>query len=151
MDYNQAVELFWNKLGNYKIMALASCVDNKPSIRNISAIFYNDAIYFKTDINFKKTQQLMANPQVALAFHGVQVEGIAENSGLVVDEPGRVFEAKYKEYLWGSYNKYSHEDTEVLIKVTPTFVEIWDDDENQNAYQLFIDFVNKTVEKVNYD
>ena len=34
------------------------------------------------------------------------------NKGLVVEEPGRRFEKGYKEHLWESYNKYSHEDTE---------------------------------------
>ena len=56
-------------------------------------------IYFKTDKNFRKTQQLFKNNRVAMCFNGTQVEGIAVNKGLVVDEPGRVFEKKYKEYL----------------------------------------------------
>lgn len=46
------------KLGDYKIMALASCVDDYPMVRNVSCVFYNDKIYFKTDKNFRKTQQL---------------------------------------------------------------------------------------------
>ena len=86
-----------------------------------------------------------------MCFNGVQVEGIAENKGLVIEEEGRVFEKKYKEYLWQSYNAYSHEDSEILIEVTPKFVEIWDEDEQRNAYQLFIDFERETVEYRPYD
>ncbi len=151
LTFEQAVSLFQEKCGDYKIMALATSVDDYPMIRNISAIFYNDKIYFKTDKNFRKTKQLLTNPQVALCFHGTQVEGTAKNTGLVVDEPGRIFEAKYKEYLWQSYNAYSHEDTEILIEVTPEFVEIWEDDENKHAYQIFIDFKQKTVQVKAYD
>ena len=151
MNFEEAKKIYDQKLGNFKIMALASCVDNYPMIRNVSCIFYNDKIYFKTDKNFRKTQQLFQNNRVAMCFHGVQVEGTAINKGLVIDEEGRIFEKKYKEYLWGSYNAYSHIDTEILIEVTPDFVEIWEDDENKNAYQIFMHFDTKEVEIKYYD
>ena len=151
MNFIEAKEIMDKKLGNWKIMALASCVDDYPMVRNVSCIFYNDKIYFKTDKNFRKTQQLYKNPKVAMCFNGVQVEGIAENKGLVIEEPGRIFEAKYKEYLWQSYNAYSHEDSEILIEVTPKFVEIWDEDDKRNAFQLFIDFDTKEVTYKPYD
>ena len=151
MEFNVAVEIYKKKLGDYKIMALASSYNDYPMIRNVSCIFYNDKIYFKTDKNFRKTQQLFQNNKVALCYSGVSLEGIAINKGLVIDEEDRTFEKKYKEYLWGSYNAYSHIDTEILIEVTPTFVEIWDDDENKNAYQIFIDFVKQEATIKNYD
>lgn len=151
MNFTEAKKIYDEKLGDFKIMALASCVDNYPMVRNVSCVFYNDKIYFKTDKNFRKTQQLYKNSRVAMCFNGVQVEGVAENKGLVVEEPGRVFEKKYKEFLWQSYNAYSHVDTEILIEVTPKFVEIWDEDKNRNAYQIFIDFDTKEVVEKPYD
>lgn len=151
MDFREAKEVYLKKLGDFKIMALASCVDDYPMVRNVSCIFYNDKIYFKTDKNFRKTQQLYKNNRVAMCFNGVQVEGIAKNKGLVVDEEGKVFEKKYKEFLWQSYNAYSHVDTEILIEVTPKFVEIWDEDENRNAFQIFMDFDTKEVTVKAYD
>jgi uncharacterized pyridoxamine 5'-phosphate oxidase family protein len=96
MDVKQAKEIMWKKLGDFKIMALASTVNDYPMIRNVSCIFYNDRIYFKTDKNFRKTQQLFENNKVAMCFHGVSLEGIAKNTGLVIDEPGRIFEKKYQ-------------------------------------------------------
>lgn len=151
MNFEEAKKIFQDKLGIWKIMALATCVDNVPMIRNVSCLFYNDKIYFKTDKNFRKTAQLLANPKVAMCFHGVQVEGTAINTGLVIEEEGRVFEKLYQQYLWGSYNRYSHEDSEILIEVTPEFVEIWEDDEEKNAYQIFIDFTKEEVEVKPYD
>jgi general stress protein 26 len=151
MNFEEAKKIFYDKLGIWKIMALATCVDNVPMIRNVSCLFYNDKIYFKTDKNFRKTAQLLANPKVAMCFHGVQVEGTAINTGLVIEEEGRVFEKLYQQYLWGSYNRYSHEDSEILIEVTPEFVEIWEDDEEKNAYQIFIDFKKEEVEVKPYD
>ena len=151
MEFNEAKALMFKKLGTSKIMALASSVDDYVMVRNVSCLFYDDKIYFKTDKNFRKTQQLFKNPRVALCVGGVQVEGIAVNKGLVVEEEGRKFETAYKKYLWQSYNAYSHEDTEILIEVTPVFVEIWDEDENRYAFQTFVDFEKQSVEVKAYD
>ena len=151
LTFEQAKEIMFDKLGDWKIMALASSVNDYVMVRNVSCLFYDDKVYFKTDMNFRKTQQLYQNPQVALCWSGVQIEGIAQNKGLVVDEPDRRFEKLYKEHLWGSYNKYSHEDTEIIIEVTPKFVEIWDTSEDNYAFQIFIDFEKESVEVKQYD
>ena len=151
INFDQAVELMFEKLGDWKIMALASSVNDYVMVRNVSCLFYDGKVWFKTDKNFRKTQQLYQNPQVALCWSGVQIEGIAENKGLVVDEPDRRFEKLYEKYLWGSYNKYSHEDTEIIIEVTPKFVEVWDTCEENYAFQIFIDFEKQSVEVKQYD
>lgn len=151
LTFEQAVELMFDKLGDWKIMALASSVNDYVMVRNVSCLFYDNKVYFKTDKNFRKTQQIYQNPQVALCWSGVQIEGIAENKGLVVEEPDRRFEKLYKEHLWGSYNKYSHEDAEIIIQVRPKFVEIWDTSEDNYAFQIFIDFEKEAVEVKQYD
>lgn len=151
LSYEDAVKIMFEKLGDSKIMALASSVNDYVMVRNVSCLFYDEKIYFKTDKNFRKTQQLFENPHVALCWSGVQVEGIAENKGLVVDEPGRRFQQGYKKYLDGSYNKYSHTDTEILIEVSPKYVEIWDTSEDNYAYQIFIDFEKQEVNVKPYD
>ena len=151
LTFQQAVALMFEKLGESKIMALASSVNDYVMVRNVSCLFYDGKVWFKTDKNFRKTQQLYQNPRVALCWSGVQIEGVAENKGLVVEEPGRRFEALYKKHLWGSYNKYSHEDTEIIIEVSPKFVEIWDTSEDNYAYQIFIDFDKEAVEVKQYD
>ena len=151
LTFEQAVTIMFEKLGDSKIMALASSVNDYVMVRNVSCLFYDNKVYFKTDKNFRKTQQLFENPHVALCWSGVQIEGLALNKGLVVEEPGRRFETLYKKFLWGSYNKYSHEDTEIIIEVTPKFVEIWDTSEDNYAYQIFIDFDKQSVEVKQYD
>ena len=151
LTFEQAVEIMFEKLGDSKIMALASSVNDYVMVRNVSCLFYDGKVWFKTDKNFRKTQQLFENPHVALCWSGVQIEGLAQNKGLVVEDPDRRFETLYKKFLWGSYNKYSHEDTEIIIEVTPKFVEIWDTSEDNYAYQIFIDFDKQSVEVKQYD
>ena len=151
LTFEQAKQIMFEKLEDWKIMALASSVNDYVMVRNVSCLFYDEKVYFKTDKNFRKTKQLYQNPQVALCWSGVQIEGIAKDKGLVVDEPDRKFEKLYEKYLWGSYNKYSHEDTEIIIEVTPKFVEIWDTSEDNYAFQIFIDFDKEAVEVKQYD
>lgn len=151
LGFEEAVEIMFKTLGTDKIMALASSVKDYVMVRNVSCLFYNQKIWFKTDKNFRKTKQLFENPNVALCWSGVQIEGTARNCGLVVEEPGRIFEQAYKKYLWESYNKYSHEDSEIIIEVTPRYVEIWDTSEDGYAYQIFIDFEHRSVEVKPYD
>ncbi len=150
-DFDKAIEKLWSKLGAWKIMALASCVDNYPMVRNVSCLFYNQRIYFKTDKNFRKTRQLYQNPRVAMCTGGIQVEGTVHFKGLVVDEPERTFETLYKKYMWQSYNAYSHVDSEILIEVEPEFVEIWDEDDDHYAFQIFIDLKKHEAEYRAYD
>ena len=90
--FDEAVAIMFHQLGDFKIMALASSLNDYVMVRNVSCLFYDQKIYFKTDKNFRKTKQLFENPQVALCWNGIQVEGIAENKGLVIEEPGSRFE-----------------------------------------------------------
>lgn len=151
MNFEAAVQKMFDMLGNSKIMALATSKNDHVFVRNVSCVFYDNKIYFKTDKNFRKTKQLLENPHVAICWDGIQVEGIAVNKGLVVEEEGRRFEQAYRKYLWGSYNAYSHEDSEILIEITPKFVEIWDQDSNKRGFQTFLDFDKQSVEVVYYD
>lgn len=43
-------------LGDWKIMALASSVNDYVMVRNVSCLFCDEKICFKTDKNFRKTK-----------------------------------------------------------------------------------------------
>lgn len=149
MNYNDALELMYEKLKDHKIMAIATSKDDYVMIRNVSCIIFDEKIYFKTDKNFPKTKQLLENDQVALCYHGVSLEGIAQSKGKVSNH--QTFMDLYKEYWEFSYNAYEHEEDEILIEVTPLQIEIWDQDENNQAFQTIIDTVNKEAKVIFYD
>ena len=69
----------------------------------------------------------------------------------VIDEPGQRFKKGFEKFLKNSYNAYSHRETEILIEVSPTLVEVWDTSNEGKARQLFLDFDKKTVEVKPYD
>ena len=151
MDFQTAVEHFYQKLGQKKIMALATSLNDHVMVRNVSVIIHEGKILFKTDKNFRKTKQLIENPRVAICYWGVQIEGIAVNHGLVVEQPDHSFQELYQKHWEKSYNAYPHKDSEILIEIVPKLVEIWDQDEEDKGFQLFIDFEQEKDETSTYD
>ena len=151
MNYEAALRVYAEKLGTHKIMALAASVNDLVSVRNVSCIFYDDKIYFKTDKEFRKTRQLLSNPNVALCSGGVSVEGVAKNLGLLAEQADQRFAKLYQEYWATSYNAYPHKENEILIEVAPRFVEIWDQREDFRGFQILIDMDNKTATQEDYD
>ena len=151
MDFQTAVEHFYQKLGQKKIMALATSLNDHVMVRNVSVIIHEGKILFKTDKNFRKTKQLIENPRVAICYWGVQIEGIAVNHGLVVDQPDHSFQELYQKHWEKSYNAYPNKDSEILIEIVPKLVEIWDQDEEDKGFQLFINFEQEKAETSTYD
>ena len=151
MDFQTAVEHFYQTLGQKKIMPLATSLNDHVMVRNVSVIIHEGKILFKTDKNFRKTKQLIENPRVAICYWGVQIEGIAVNHGLVVDQPDHSFQELYQKHWEKSYNAYPHKDSEILIEIVPKLVEIWDQDEEDKGFQLFIDYEQEKAETSTYD
>lgn len=151
MEFQEAVKQFYKKLGQKKIMALATSLNDHVMVRNVSVIIHDEKILFKTDQNFRKTKQLLENPQVAICYWGVQIEGIAVNHGLVVEQADQTFQKLYQKYWEKSYNAYPHKDSEILIEIVPKLVEIWDQDQDDHGFQLFIDFEQEKAAVEKYD
>ena len=45
LSFEQAVELMFQKLGDWKIMALATAVDQHVMVRNVSCLFYDGKVH----------------------------------------------------------------------------------------------------------
>ena len=64
LTFQQAVALMFEKLGESKIMALASSVNDYVMVRNVSCLFYDDKVWFKTDKNFRKTTRYPGDDKI---------------------------------------------------------------------------------------
>ena len=51
MEFLEAKEIMKQKW-RLENLCTCQCEDNYPMVRNVSCLFYNDKIYFKTDKNF---------------------------------------------------------------------------------------------------
>lgn len=151
LSFPQAVEILFSQLGAGQVMALGASTQDHVTVRLVSCLCKGEKLYFKTDRDFPKTRQLLENPQVALCWSGVQVEGLAKNLGLLTQQGEDWFPAAFMALYANTYQKYSHKAGEILIEITPTLVEVWDTSEEGYACQIFIDFSTQAVTVVPYE
>lgn len=114
---------FWTEFGPAKKMVLSTAANNVVSSRMMSVIHLENKLYFQTDCNLPKYQQLQKNSNVALCIDNIQIQGKCYEIGhpLQHDE----FAACYKKYFPSSFERYSSLENEVLFCVEPLYLERW--------------------------
>lgn len=104
-------------------MVLSTSADGKVTSRMMSILILSRAFYFQTDQTMRKFHQLQKNPNAALCFDNVQIEGICALIGRPCDN--KEFSARYRQAYSHSYSLYSGLENERLIRLTPTFIKRW--------------------------
>ena len=117
LNFKEEMEKLFKQIKEHRIMSLATCVNNYPTARSISAIIFNENIYFQTGINLIKYKQIVINNNVALSFDNIQIEGIANIIGKPLEKKNEEIMQKYKKYYKSAFKNYSHLDDEILIEV----------------------------------
>lgn len=118
-----------NSLGKSSIMVLATCHENIVSARAISCILYNNLLFFQTSKHSNKYKQIKKNNQVAVCKDNVQIQGIAQDFGSTKEKLNMWFTDIYRRYYEESYKRYTNLDDEVIIRIVPTVISIWDYDD----------------------
>ncbi len=121
--FTEKYEEFLLEFTNGKTMVLSSSKDNKVTSRMMSVVLIDGLFYFQTDKTFRKYNQLISNPQVALCAENIQIEGVCEEIGHPLNN--NLFCDVYKECFEGSFNRYSSLENETVFVVKPTYVERW--------------------------
>ncbi len=80
-------------------------------------------VLFQTSNDSLKFEQIAANPNVALCFGNISLEGTAELIGRPVDLPG--FLDRYKARHPASFNRYSALKEERIVRVSPRLITLW--------------------------
>lgn len=123
MQFDEEYLRFWQEFGKSRKMVLSTSLDNLVTSRMMSVLALDGKLYFQTDRTFRKYDQLIGNPQVALCIDNIQIEGRCEELGYPLDYPE--FTAAYEAYFSHSFRMYSALKNERLFAVTPTFIEKW--------------------------
>lgn len=119
-------------------MVLATCSGNRVSARTVSIVNHGLKIYFQTDIDFLKYKQIKENPNVALCFENIQIEGQAT----ITCHPfeNRFFIENYKIQHKTAFENYSKLKDNVIIEVEPLLITFWKYTEvDRKPYRDFID------------
>jgi len=106
-------------------LTLATCADNRVTIRPVSHINAGLDVYFQTSADSLKMQQIRINPNVALCVGTYQIEGTAKEQGHPLANENAFFAAAYEKKHPGSYRKYSAYPDEIVVCVTIQRVTQW--------------------------
>lgn len=117
--YSQFLETF----GQSRTMVLSTSENSKVTSRMMSIVQLDGAFYFQTDKTFRKYEQIVNNPNVALCIDNIQIEGICEEIGH--PQANSAFCNIYQACYNSSYKKYSSLSNERLFKIKPTYIERW--------------------------
>ena len=108
-----------------KVLTLATCADNRVTIRPMSHINVGLDVYFQTGFDSLKMEQIAANPLVALCVGDLEIEGIAATCGHPLAEQNAFFAQAYQEKHPGSFKKYSAYEDEIVVRVKVHRVRQW--------------------------
>ena len=108
-----------------KHFILATCADDRVTVRPMSYINFGLDLVFGTDQNFLKFEQIKKNPKVAYCLKNIQVEGVAEILGHPSEPQNAEISVRYKEKQPKSFELYWAGKTQIVIKIHPTLFTQW--------------------------
>lgn len=108
-----------------KTLILATCADNRVTTRTMSHVNDGLDVYFQTGEHYLKTQQIRANPNVALSVGTYDIEGRAEIIGHPMDESNRFILEMLKDKHPNAVERWSSLQNQVVIKVKLTQARQW--------------------------
>lgn len=104
-------------LENVKEMVLSTCSGNHVTSRVVSTACCGTKILFASFRNNTKCAQIKENPNVAVCFGNMQIEGVAQIMGTPQDPMNAELMALYKEKQAGYYDIVLASKTMILIEV----------------------------------
>ena len=106
-------------------LTLATCADNRVTIRPMSHVNEGLTVFFQTGPRYLKTRQIKANPNVAMSVGTYEIEGIAEIVGHPMDDANQFFIEKYRTKHPNYAERWSTLPSQVLVRVEISLVRQW--------------------------
>lgn len=125
LDMDETKKEITEILNKEKYIVLATCADEHVTARTMSYVNTGLDIFFQTDRQFLKVQQMLKNPRVALCTGNLQIEGIVKMQGHPLDHINIEFSNLYKIKHPHSFDKYTSLKEEIVVKVEPYLFTLW--------------------------
>lgn len=113
----QALDILDKRFGCDSLIALATCVDNKPSVRTVDAYYEKGSFYIVTNARSGKMQQIGKNPIVAVSGEWFTAHGEAENIGYICNPKNHDIADKLRTAFaeWYEDGDVDESDTDTII------------------------------------
>lgn len=125
-----------------RIMVLATAYQNRVTARNVLVANRGLDLYFFTWRHSRKCVQIEKNARVALCKDTVQIEGLAEILGGLVDKSTKRYTDIMRDKFPEAVKRWEDRPGMVVVRVKPTFVVIGGSGD-ENIYLDFLDLENK--------
>ncbi|MBQ5332439.1 MAG: pyridoxamine 5'-phosphate oxidase family protein [Oscillospiraceae bacterium] len=105
------------------VIALATCENDRPHVRNVNAFYENGSFYIITYALSDKIKQLEKNPHAAISGEWFTAHGIAENMGYIGNEENLTtadkLRAVFCEWIDNGHVDFNDKNTVILrIRLT---------------------------------
>jgi general stress protein 26 len=126
------------------IMVLATSCDDRVLARSVLIASNGLDIYFFTWGHSRKCIQIQKNPRVALCKDNVQIEGVAEILGGLLDESNKGYTDIIRNKHPGAIESWKDQPGMVIARVRPTSI-ITGESIDGEPYVEFLDPENETA------
>ena len=145
LAFDSELKKVYIQIEKAELAVLATSSQNKPTIRTMCIVFFDEKIYFQTSTEYVKYKQICENKNVALCIGNIQIEGIAEIKGRSIEH--KKFVEYYGKNHENSYKNYSGLETTILIEVTPIRITQWVYDDDKPS-RIFLELKTKSAYKI---
>lgn len=125
-----------------KIMVLATSHNNRVLARNVLVASDGLDLYFFTWKHSRKCMQIEKNPKVALCKDKVQIEGVAQILGGLLDGKTKKYTDIMRRKFPESIKKWERRPEMIILRVRPTLV-VTGGSFNGDIYIDFLDLENE--------
>jgi general stress protein 26 len=141
LDFKETLQTKLDVLEGARQIVLSTCSNNRVTSRVVDCACYNEKIYLLTWAHHTKCIQIEENPNVALCYDNLQIEGVAEIKGSPLIKSNTAHSNKYRAKQPEIYDKFAEYDGMVIIKVDIKSIHSWEDWQGEsNGY--FLDIVD---------
>ena len=106
------------------VMALATSHNDHVLARNVLIATDGLDLYFFTWKHSRKCAQIQKNPRVALCKNNVQIEGVAEILGNLLDEETKKYTELIRNKFPDAIKQWEHRPGMIIVRVRPMFATI---------------------------
>ena len=142
-DYKEACELISEQLGQDVQISLATCIDNKASVRVVDAYYKDEYVYIVTYAATSKMNEIAKNPYVAFCRGLCCAWGLGENIGSPLAPHNKVLREELRQVFSSFYSKHVDETDPLtcILKIKLTKMVAF-----SATKKYLVDFEKKTAE-----
>jgi uncharacterized pyridoxamine 5'-phosphate oxidase family protein len=153
INYDELEQKMIEELEKHRFVVLATADGKKVTARTMILVSKDLKIFFMTNKNYRKYQQIMVNPYVAIVAGPLQIEGNASLKGHPFDEENFEYRKAFHEGNPEGYERatrvnFPRPDVRV-IEVAPIKITMYTPTDTKTGREPYLEILNVEKQKAN--